>query len=51
MNISPEKVKDSDAWSMGKNLVNLGNLKECMSLTPDEGTNKSQNPVYIKTGN
>jgi hypothetical protein len=40
---------NKDAWSMGKGLVNLGNLKESMALPESANTfsSKSQ-PVYIK---
>ena len=47
---------NKDAWSMGKGLVNLGNLKQSMSLKEDQMTassfSQNSTPVYIKaTGN
>jgi len=53
--VTPPKVEEvqqvnKDAWSMGKNLVNLGNLKESMAL-PDSQIptfSSSSQPVYIK---
>jgi hypothetical protein len=44
---------NKDAWSMGKGLVNLGNLKQSMSLKEDQMTassfSQNSTPVYIKT--
>jgi len=44
-----EDESKRDAWSMGKGLVNLGNLKESMALpVSKESTYSSSQPVYIK---
>jgi hypothetical protein len=50
---APKKEEDpKDAWSLGKNLVNLSNLKESMSLnTSEQSTFASSQPVYIKASN